>query len=722
MHAIILLTLLSATAGNAWTDTSLTPDVRAAAWLRALTLDEKVRLVHGYFAATDKGTVPKGVPVIAGYVPGIPRLGIPALLESDASLGVANQLNGRKGDVATALPSGLATAASFDAELAYDGGAMIGSEARAKGFNVLLAGGVTLTRDARNGRNFEYLGEDAWLAGKLAGAAIRGVQSNHIVSTIKHFAINAQETGRSVLSANIDEAALRESDLLAFQIAIEDGQPGSVMCGYNRVNGAYACENSMLLTRVLKEDWKYPGWVMSDWGAVHGVRGPIVAGLDQESGEELDTEVFFDKPLQAALKSGEVNEAQLDAMVHRILRSVIAAGVVEHPVPVAPVAIDYAAHAQVAQRAAEEGAVLLKNSASTLPLGPSVKRIVLIGGHADVGVLSGGGSSQVRAVAGTPVEIPITRGPSAAFCRVTFHGSSPLAAIKARAPDAEVTFDDGTDLVRAAAAAKAADVAIVFATQWTTEASDVPNLRLPDNQDALIDAVAKANKRTVVVLETGNPVLMPWLQRVAGVLEVWYPGERGGEALARLLFGDVNPSGHLPMTFPAREKDMPRPVLPGWAENEKALDARGAVGAFDVRYNEGADVGYRWFAKTGAKPLFPFGYGASYTTFAYDALRVDGLNVSVDVVNSGRVAGATVAQIYATPPGGSKRLAGFARVELAPGERKRVAVTMDERVLSRFVDGGWKLAAGAYRVTAAADANDVGISAKVTLTEKRRAP
>ncbi len=382
-----------------------------------------------------------------------------------------------------------------------------------------------------------------------------------------------------------------KATLLAFELAIEDGKPGSVMCAYNKVNGVYACEHDVLLNRVLKNDWRYPGWVMSDWGAVHGVEGPLVAGLDQESGQELDTQIFWGAPLVEAIKAGKVKEAQNDAMARRILRSVFAAGVVDHPVPAKPQTIDYASHAQVAQRAAEEGAVLLKNENGLLPLDAKLTRVVLIAGHADVGVLLGGGSSQVRAVAGTPIEVPLTKGAS---------------------------YDDGTDRERAVAAAKAADVAIVFATQWTTEASDVPNLSLPDGQDALIEAVARNNERTVVVLETGNPVLMPWLSKASAVLEVWYPGERGGEAIARILSGDVNPSGHLPMTFPASEKQLPRPVLDGWTAAVKAESGRpeDAVKPFDVAYVEGADVGYRWFAAKRQKPLFPFGFGLSYTRFA----------------------------------------------------------------------------------------------------------
>lgn len=709
-----------------WTDTHLSPDARAAAWVKAMTLDEKLSLVHGYFATSDKGTVPKEALIGAGYVPGIPRLGIPALFETDASLGVANQLDARKGDVATALPAGLATAASFDVQLAYDGGAMIGSEARAKGYNVLLAGGMNLTREPRNGRNFEYLGEDVWLAAKMGGAHIRGVQSNNIVSTIKHFALNAQETGRMVMSANIDEAALRESDLLAFELAIEDGRPGSVMCAYNRVNGVYACENDFLLNQVLKKDWKYPGWVMSDWGAVHGVEGPLVAGLDQESGQELDSQIFWGAPLTEAVKAGRVKEAQIDAMVHRILRSIIAVGVVDKPVPVKPQAIDYASHAPVAQRTAEQGIVLLKNQDELLPLGAELKSIVLIGGHADVGVLSGGGSSQVRSTNGTPVGIPLTKGASASFCRITWHGSSPLKALQARLPEAKITYDDGTDVKRAARVAKEADVAIVFATQWTTEASDVKDLRLPDKQDDVIEAVAKNNKRTIVVLETGNPVLMPWLGKTRAVLEAWYPGERGAEAITRVLFGEVNPSGHLPMTFPASEKQLPRPSLDGWDAAVKAESGKpeDQVKPFDVKYDEGADVGYRWFAFKKHKPLFPFGFGLSYTKFAFENVRSDGKKVELDVTNIGSRAGAAVPQIYATPPGGRARLVGFSRVMLNPGEKKHVSFDVDPRMLAKYdtVGKGWIVAAGAYTFTAGQDAMDKGVSAQVRMEEQRLVP
>jgi beta-glucosidase len=405
-----------------------------------------------------------------------------------------------------------------------------GAEAGHIGFNVLLGGGVNLARDPRNGRNFEYLGEDPLLAGTLGGAAIRGTQAQHVVSTVKHFAINDQETGRMVLSAQMDEAAMRESDLLAFEIAIETGRPGAVMCSYNRVNEVYACENDFLLNTVLKGDWGYRGWVMSDWGAVHSLDA-AVRGLDQESGEQLDKQVFFDQPLLAAVGSDARYARRLEDMDLRVLRSLYAVGIVEHPA--SRMALDLDAGAQAAQAASRQGSVLLRNEGGLLPLSPEVKRIAVIGGHADMGVLSGGGSSQV-APPGGPALVDTLGGEGFfAFMRKAMYmPSAPLKAIRAARPEAEVHFDDGRYPAAAAELARHVDVAIVFATQWMTEGYDAPDLTLPSGQDALISAVAAANPRTIVVLETGGPVMMPWLDQVAAVLEVWYPGIRGGEATA----------------------------------------------------------------------------------------------------------------------------------------------------------------------------------------------
>lgn len=712
---------------------------RAAGLVARMTREEKLSLVHGYFPPWADRT--PGAPVAdmipsAGYVPGIPRLGIPALRESDASLGVANQVEQRKGDVATALPSSLATAATFDPEIAHAGGAMIGSEARSKTFNVLLAGGVNLTRDPWNGRNFEYLGEDPLLAGTLAGAHIQGVQSNNIVSTIKHFAFNSQETGRMILDARLDEASLRESDLLAFQIAIERGHPGSVMCAYNRINGDYACENDFLLNQVLKRDWGYPGWVMSDWGAVHSTEKAAINGLDQASGQELDRQLFFAAPLAEAVAAGRVPEARLDDMVTRILVGMIETGAMDHPVSTTAETPDYAAHAEVAQRAAEAGIVLLKNDAGALPLMATAKRIVLIGGHADVGVLSGGGSSQVRSVGGAPVEIPLTSGAASSFARVTWHASSPLNAIKATAPDAEVVFVSGTDHAAAAHAARGADAVVVFATQWTTEAQDVETLSLPDDQDALIAAVVAANPHTTVVLETGGPVLMPWIDAVPAVVQAWYPGQRGGEAIARILFGQVNPSGRLPITFPRSADQPPRPAVPGLeamkAHDEASNAGSGAAAAFapfPVEYPEGSDVGYRWYEREGRAPLFPFGHGLSYTSFQYGGLRIEdgaGLTVSFDVTNTGDREGTDVPQVYvaADAPGHARRLAGWSRVTLKPGETHRVTITAEPRILAEYDTStpGWRIATGPYRVHIGHDALDNELGGEATLSSQTLKP
>ncbi|MGH8144482.1 MAG: glycoside hydrolase family 3 C-terminal domain-containing protein, partial [Steroidobacteraceae bacterium] len=523
------------------------PDARAAAVEQQMTPDERMVLLHGIMAIPSGQThIPPGAIFGAGYVPGIARLGVPALKESDASLGVA-YVNGLRKDGATALPSGVAMASTWDPQLVYAGGAMIASEAAAKGFNVLLAGGSNLMRDPRGGRTFEFLGEDPWLTGTLAGAAVGGIQSQHVISTLKHFALNDQETGRRFFSANISDAAARESDLLAFEIALERGHAGAIMCAYNRINGQPSCGNDELLNGVLKHDWGFKGWVMSDWGAVSSADFAL-AGLDQQSGAQLDPQVFFGTPLQHAAQADPRYAARVADMNRRILRSMFAVGLDAHPPVIKP--IDFATDGAVAEQVERAGIVLLRNRDEALPLSGSIRRIAVIGGYADAGVLSGGGSSQVQGPGGASVLIPLGGGNSAFNPAMEFQRSVPLAAIRARVPKAEVRYRNGRYISDAVSAAKRADVAIVFATQWMTEGFDVPDLSLPDGQDALITAVAAANPHTIVVLETGGPVLMPWLDRTAAVIEAWYPGARGAQAIAAVLFGDQNPSGRLPVTFP----------------------------------------------------------------------------------------------------------------------------------------------------------------------------
>lgn len=701
-----------------WLDASRSPDERARLAVAAMTLDEKVGLLHGYMAVPLPQFAAMGLPppreaiASAGYVPGVPRLGIPALFETDASLGVANPYGARPGDVATALPSGLALAATFDPQLAFAAGAMIGDEAHSKGFNVLLGGGMDLTRDPRNGRNFEYLGEDPLLAGLMAGQEVRGTQSRHVISTVKHYALNANETNRTTLDARIDPAAMRESDLLAFNLALGEGHPGAVMCAYNQVNGAYACDNDWLLNQVLKRDWGYRGWVMSDWGAVHGTED-LLQGLDQESGEQLDRHVWFDAPLKMAVQHKRIAVARIDDAVHRILRSMFAVGILEHPPVRTP--IDYARHAALARQIAQQGIVLLKNDGALLPLRPAVHRIAVIGGYANVGVLSGGGSAQVIPSNGTPIRIPIGGTGQMAGLRIElFDPSAPLAAIKAAAPGARVEFDSGEYPAEAAALAARADVAIVFVTQHEMEGFDVPDLSLPFGQDGLVTAVAAANPHTVVVLETGDPVLMPWLTRVPAVLAAWYPGQEGGSAIADVLFGAVDPSGHLPISFPRDESQLVRPRLPNLGSEPGA--------PVSIDYTEGALVGYRWYAAQGTQPLFAFGHGLSYTTFAYEGLHVQGgrtLTVSFEVRNTGARAGADVPQVYLTAAAGRAllRLIGFQRVELQPGESRRVTISADPRLLGLFDEAHrrWILPAGVYEARLGRSASELlnGGSARV---------
>ena len=695
-------------------------DSRAAGLVKQMTQAEKLQLVFGYYATPSpkKGYAPPAevIPYSAGFVPGIKRLNIPNQWETDAGLGVASHRTMPLPRLRTALPSGLATAATWNPELAYAGGAMIGHEARMSGFNVMLSGGANLLREPRNGRNFEYAGEDPYLAGIMAGTTIKGIQSNHIVATTKHFALNDQETSRQGISADIAPNDARQSDLLAFQIAIETGHPGSIMCSYNRINGVYACENDWLLNTVLKGDWGYKGYVMSDWGAVHSTIPAANAGLDQESGYLFDAVPYFSDAFTEAVADGHVSGARLDDMATRIVRSLIDEGVLENPVAGDHGAeIDYAADATVTQADAEQGIVLLKNTRGLLPL--KARHIVVIGGHADVGVLSGGGSSEVYPH-GAQVDGRIlpNEGPNDFPGPMVWYPSSPVKALAAHS-HARVTFNDGKDLKAAARAARGADVVIVFATQWTGEQIDAPSLTLPNNQDALIAAVTRANPKTVVVLETGGPVLMPWLDQAAAVVEAWYPGTSGGEAIARVLTGEVDPSGHLPASFPAAEAQLPRLKLDG--------DLADAHAHLDVDYRiEGAAVGYKWYDKKGLKPLFPFGYGLSYTTFKLSGLKAEAaggtVHATASVTNTGARAGLAVAQIYVAGDGweAPKRLGGWAKVALKPGETRAIEVTVDPRLLSTADGKQWVLKGGDYKVILATSAADPIATATVHLDGK----
>jgi beta-glucosidase len=679
-----------------WDDRSLSADRRADLVQKEMSLDEKIQLVHGigWGALRPGEPIPAADNWGAGFIPGIDRLGIPPINQQDSAVGV--RLSAMMGRYSTLLPSTLGAAASWDVKAARTYGDVIGRELRAQGFNMSIGGGVDITREPRNGRNFEYAGEDPLLAGTTVGNLMQGVQAEHVMGDVKHYAFNDQETGRNIYSAVISRRAARESDLLAFQIALGIAQPSAVMCSYNRVNGDYACENDWLLNQVLKRDFNFKGWVLSDWGGTHSSVKAALAGLDQE----MPGDQYFGAGLKKAVQDGEVPMSRLDDMDHRILRSMFAAGVIDYPVMPRDV-LDPFRGRDDARQIAEESMVLLRNEAGSLPLDAgSIHSIAVIGSHADVGVLSGGGSAQVDVPGGNAV------GPhpgGAKWEETVYYPSSPLASIRAHAPNAKVSFDSGTDNAAAASLAKSSDVAIVFVNQPMHEDMDQPTLSLPDAQDGLISAVAAANPHTIVVLETGGPVTMPWVNDVRGIIEAWYPGVGGADALADLLFGSVNFSAKLPLSFPRREADLPHPEVIGinaapvprqvtfTRDGQTLTRTVNAVAPFDADYNKaGAAVGYKWFEARHIQPLFSFGFGLSYTTYEYSGLSVDtkGQTATVTIKNSGQRSGAEIVQIYAQlpKPAGEpyKRLIAFERVALTPGESRTVTLELNQLCLSIF--------------------------------------
>jgi beta-glucosidase len=537
--------------------------------------------------------------------------------------------------------------------------------------------------------------------------------------------VNDQESGRNAVNVNIDKRSMMETDLLAFEIGLRESNAAAVMCAYNRVNGQYSCENKYLLTDVLKKDWNFKGFVSSDWQGTHSTVKASAAGLDHEEPGEY----FYGSAMKKAVEAGQVPTAELDDHVRRILRSMFACGVVDDP-PKKGV-VDVAGGFEIAQKIEEQSIVLLKNEPALLPLDASkLRSIAVIGAHADVGMISGGGSAQVDPPGGNAI-MPPGKGATTWQAQIWFP-TSPLTAIRAKAPGANVQYDPGTDVSSAATLARTADVAIVFAYQWESEGMDLDSLSLSGDQNDLIARVAAANPHTIVVLETGGPATMPWADQVSGILEAWYAGSSGARAVSNVLFGDVNPSAKLPITFPKNDADLPHTsiVKPPEASTTKDGDPdawkkiAAGLPAFQITYDEGLKVGYKWYDAEHKQVLFPFGYGLSYTTYTYSNLKITpGKNVRVNftVTNSGNRAGAEIAQVYAALPAAAgeppKRLVGWSKVKLNPGESREVTVEVDQQYLSVFnVDqNAWHLIPGEYEFLVGDSSRNLPLKEAVSL-------
>jgi beta-glucosidase len=674
-----------------WMNKQLSPDVRARMVVKRMTLEQKIGQLYGRGDITHYGA--------ANYIPGIPELCVPDQVSNDAGAGL--------GDVqllVTAFPDGITQAASWDRDMQYKVGAAIGWEAWHKGVNVQLAPGVDIARNPLNGRTFEYAGEDPYLAGQVGVAQIKGIQSQHVVATVKHYALNDQEIARMENSSEVDERTMQEIHLPAYEAAVKEGHVGSVMCAYNRVNGAYACQNKYLLRTVLKKQWGFKGWVMSDWGGTHSTIPSALNGLDQE--QNIGPGTYFNKPLMTAVQQHKVPISVINEMVTRIMWGLFAVGSFDNPPPAAPkaaTAIVNTPHEKViALEAAEGGAVLLKNDQAALPLRRQGDTLALIGlPTTPAGAqlfYQGGGSSKVPlfGVNGNVVD--------------------PLSAITLRAEaNGDVVIPaPGATIADAVAAATLAKTAVVFIADGETEGVDRKSLDatqaactlvcLPPvgpDQNALVSAVAKANPNTIVVIQAGGPVSMPWLKQVRGVLHMWYPGEQDGNAAAALLFGDVNPSGKLPLTFPKSMKQGPL----------RSVRQYPGVTIQDVPhsfYSEKLLVGYRWFMQKHLKPLFPFGFGLSYTRFKLSNLSVHptkrGATARFAVTNVGNRPGAEVGQLYIGFPKAAHepplQLKGYDKVFLNPGERTWITLDLNRRAFSYWnaKANAWRVAPGCYQI------------------------
>ena len=715
-----------------WMDTSLSPEERANLLIDAMTLEQKMlQIAMNPHDNAEHGLEDCEFTRIGRHVESIPELGIPVVRMTNGPSGVGG------GDCATdpeatGLPSGIGVAASFDQENAYAWGDLAGAEVRASAHSVFLAPGLNLGRVAQAGRNFEYFGEDPYLTGVMGVEQIKAVQTHNVHANAKHFAFNEQERGRRTMNVIVPPRAAHELYLLPFEMAVKDGDVASVMCSFPRIYGSYACQNKELLTDTLRERWGFEGYGLSDRRATITTVPSIKWGLDLEFAQRNR---FSVERLQMFLDAGEISEADFDRMLFNRYSQMFKFGLFDNPVDDYE-EVDFGAHGTAARAIAEDGVVLLKNEGGTLPLNADeIDSIALLGPEHFAGQAKlGPNAPNITDI----VETPYTITPEEGLDNV----------LESLGSDATVEYTQTDDVSEAAAAAAAADVAIVMVGDLSVEGQDRPTLNLegPDtyeegqdgfevleiDQEELISAVAAANPNTVVVLKNGGPIVMPWLDEVPAVLEVWYPGQEDGNVVADTLFGVVNPSGKLPMTFPnndheaAAETTRQFPGTPLDEEGGVAPDPEFGDEDTIVReseYTEDLEMGYRWYEANGVEPVFPFGFGLSYTTFEYGDLVVTptlgftgerALTVDFTITNTGDVAGAEAAQVYLTLPDAagqpSKRLVGFDKVVLEPGASAPVSVTIDSAAsnhpFSYFVpdpagtwaDGDWATAAGDYTV------------------------
>ncbi len=677
-------------------------ETRVEDLLSRMTLEEKVSQVHADSSFSTAA---------------VPRLGMPERYFSDGPLGVRETLGpqyqpqGLGSDFSTAMPAGICLAATWDTNVASLEGETIGEEARARRKDIMLGPAVNIYRTPLCGRNFEYFGEDPFLAGQIAVGYIHGEQSQDVSSCVKHFALNNQEHERTSINVEADERTLREIYLPAFKAAVQQGGVWCVMGSYNQFRGQHCCENDYLLNQVLKNEWGFKGLVMSDWGGTHNTREAALNGLDIEMGARHNyNKCYLAQPYLNGLKSGEFPMAGLDDKVRRNLRVMFATHVFDPGRTNG--SLNTVDHEIMSRRVAEEGIVLLKNKGNILPINTDrIKTIAVIGENAVLQQDHGGGSSQIK----------------------SFYEISPLQGIVDRAgKNVNIIFSQGyqTDgppalTNRAVAAAKAADVVVYIGgllhKGYDSEGTDHPDYKLPFGQDELIQKIAAANPRTIVVL-LGTPAEMDaWVDRVPAVMQAWYMGMEGGHALASVLFGDVNPSGKLPCTIAKRLEDSPAHALG---------DYPGTNGV-EV-YKEGLLVGYRWYDTKKIAPQFPFGYGLSYTTFKYSDLKlIKGedsdqtiVTAQFDIENTGKVPGAEVAELYVHERKPDlfrpeKELKGFKRVFLQPGEKQTVAIPLDQTAFGYYdpAKKSWVAQKDRFNIQIGSSSRDIRLNAKFNLPQ-----